>query len=286
MRTAAYALAAFVLSLIGCRGCPPAPTPDTFGTFEGEVQTEWLDDGRLMRLLDDFHYVDPDSVRWTAPAGDSVDGASIPRGLWTIVGPPLVGSYRKASVIHDVGCVRRTRSMEDTHRAFYYACRLEGVPDAQALLMYWAVSQFAEPWPDPGATTVDPALVQQARLAPSDSAFAAAIQYFEYHADSLADTDLDQLRRLRPAELERRIVRDVQRNHYTIPQRLDTEDLRLNRLPNGFMESRRLSELGPVRVDPRALEQIQIDPRLNEPGLFEHERFDQGRIEARSLEER
>ncbi|MCH8031223.1 MAG: DUF1353 domain-containing protein, partial [Bacteroidetes bacterium] len=138
----------------------------------------------------------PDDVRWTAPAGDIIDGASIPRGLWTIVGAPFDGLYRKASVIHDVGCVRRTRSMDDTHRAFYYACRLGGVSEAKALLMYWAVSQFAEPWPDPGSTTVDSTLVTQASLAPSDSAFAVAAEYFESYADSLSGTDPDHRRQL------------------------------------------------------------------------------------------
>ena len=145
MLTRNCCLFVFFLALVGCND-----EPGEFGRFEGDVKTEWLDvDHRSMRLLEDFHYIDPDDVLWTAPAGDIIDGASIPRGLWSVVGPPFVGDYRKASVIHDVGCVRRMRSMEDTHRAFYYACRLEGVSEAKALLMYWAVSQFAEPWPRP-----------------------------------------------------------------------------------------------------------------------------------------
>ena len=260
-------LFAFFLAL---GGCPPSTPPAVgeFGRFEGDVRTEWLDeDHRSMRLLEDFHYIDPENDRWTAPAGDIIDGASIPRGLWSVVGAPFDGLYRKASVIHDVGCVRRTRSMEDTHRAFYYACRLGGVSEAKALLMYWAVSQFAEPWPDPGSTTVDSTLVMQARLAPSDSAFAAAARYFESYADSLSGTGRDQLRelrQLRPAELERRIVRDVRRNRYTIPQRLDTEDLRLERLPHGFTPPRRLLDTNPGSVDigPGQIEQRQIDGRM------------------------
>ncbi len=111
----------FFLTLVGCND-----EQGEFGRFEGEVKTEWLENGSSMRLLEDFHYIGPENDRWTAPAGDIIDGASIPRGLWTIVGAPFDGLYRKASVIHDVGCVRRTRSMEDTHRAFYYACRLGG----------------------------------------------------------------------------------------------------------------------------------------------------------------
>lgn len=260
MLTRNCCLFAFFLAIAGC----PDPPPGELGRFEGEVKTEWLDeDHRSMRLLEDFHYIDPDNDRWTAPAGDIIDGASIPQGLWTLVGAPFDGPYRKASVIHDVGCVRRTRSMEDTHRAFYYACLLEGVSETKALLMYWAVSQFAEPWPEPGSTTVDSALVMQARLAPSDSAFAVAAQYFEYHVDSLSLTDLDQLRQLRPAELERRIVGDVRLNRYTIPQRLDAEDFRLERLPHGFTQPRRLLDTNrsPVELDHGQIEQRQIEQR-------------------------
>ena len=262
----------FFLALVGCND-----EAGEFGRFEGDVKTEWLDvDQRSMRLLEDFHYIDPDNDRWTAPAGDIIDGASIPRGLWTIVGAPFDGLYRKASVIHDVGCVRRTRSMDDTHRAFYYACRLGGVSEAKALLMYWAVSQFAEPWPDPGTTTVESTLVMQASLMPSDSAFAAAARYFESYADSLSGTDPDhrrqlrELRQLRPAELERRIVRDVRRNRYTIPQRLDAEDLRLERLPHGFTQPRRLLDSNRSAVD---INRDQFD-------------IDHGQIEQRQIEQR
>ena len=259
----------FFLTLVGCND-----EQGEFGRFEGEVKTEWLENGSSMRLLEDFHYIGPENDRWTAPAGDIIDGASIPRGLWTIVGAPFDGKYREASVIHDVGCVRRTRSMEDTHRAFYYACRLGGVSEAKALLMYWAVSQFAEPWPDPGSTTIDSTLVTQASLTPSDSAFAVAAEYFEYHADSLSLTDLDQLRQLRPAELERRIVRDVRQNRYTIPQRLDTEDFHLERLPHGFTQPRRLLDSNPnpvdigldrFDIDRGQIEQRQIDGQMPPP---------------------
>ena len=51
---------------------------EDYGKYEGTVQTEWLDDGRKMRLLSDFSYVDPKQVRWKAPKDAVVDGASIP----------------------------------------------------------------------------------------------------------------------------------------------------------------------------------------------------------------
>jgi hypothetical protein len=51
----------------------------SFGRFKGSVQTEWLSDGRHMKLLTDFAYIDPDEREWLAPKGAQIDGASIPR---------------------------------------------------------------------------------------------------------------------------------------------------------------------------------------------------------------
>jgi hypothetical protein len=79
------------------------------GSFSGEPEAVWLtEDGtedRGMRLLKAFSFEDPDSKKWPAPTGSVVDGASIPRALWTIVGSPYTGDYRRASVVHDVAWV-------------------------------------------------------------------------------------------------------------------------------------------------------------------------------------
>ena len=54
-----------------------------------------------MELLEDFWYEDPKGKRWNTPKGSTINGATIPKALWSIVGPPFVGKYRRASVIHD-----------------------------------------------------------------------------------------------------------------------------------------------------------------------------------------
>jgi hypothetical protein len=81
----------------------------SFGTFVGKVVTEWLDDGRKMKLIEGFGYIDPSGVRWDAPAGWVVDGASIPRIGWSLIGGPFEGRYRNASVIHDIACDQKQR---------------------------------------------------------------------------------------------------------------------------------------------------------------------------------
>ena len=64
----------------------------------------------------DFSYVDGDEYRlnedlsfmldgqlFVMPAGSLTDGASIPRPLWSFVGPPLKGPKTRGCVIHDGG---------------------------------------------------------------------------------------------------------------------------------------------------------------------------------------
>ena len=109
------------------------------GLFRGEVVTRWLDEPRRMQLVEDFAYVAPDELVWDAPAGWIIDGASIPRFAWSIVGGPYEGNYRRASVIHDVACDRKERPWKLVHRAFYTAMLAAGVDAMKAKLMYAAV---------------------------------------------------------------------------------------------------------------------------------------------------
>jgi len=136
---------------------------DRFGQFEHEVITIWLTQpdkpDRDMELAAGFNYLDPAGKRWEAPSGSKIDGASIPPFLWTIVGPPYVGDYRRATVLHDVGCDLRTEPHEDVHRMFYYAMRCDGVDPFQAAIMYLAVKHFGPKWevgkPESYRPTVD-----------------------------------------------------------------------------------------------------------------------------------
>src|SRR5260370_41675122 len=57
--------------------------------------------GRNFELEQPFGYIDPSGTRWQAERGLVTDGASIPWALWSIVGGPFEGEYRRAAVIHD-----------------------------------------------------------------------------------------------------------------------------------------------------------------------------------------
>lgn len=120
-----------------------------FGRFIGEVITKWLvEDGedRLMQVLNDFSYEDPATKIWTTPAGWKVDGASIPRALWPIVGSPFTGDYRRASVVHDHYCDVRTEPSDAVHLMFYYACRADGVGLFNANTLYYGILAGGPSW--------------------------------------------------------------------------------------------------------------------------------------------
>jgi len=117
-----------------------------WGNFPAKPKVELEDDGRDLRLLEDFAYIDPHGKVWSAPKNLVVDGASIPRVFWTITGGPLEGEYRNASIVHDAGCDRMTEPWEDVHTMFYEACRCGGVSENKAKVLYAAVYHFGPRW--------------------------------------------------------------------------------------------------------------------------------------------
>lgn len=117
-----------------------------WGHYEGPLRAEFERKSRDIVLLRDFIYSDPQGKIWKAPAGSRVDGASIPQPFWSVIGGPLDGPYREASVIHDVACQARDKPWEDAHLTFYYAMRCSGVGVRRAKVMYWAVYHFGPRW--------------------------------------------------------------------------------------------------------------------------------------------
>ena len=111
--------------------------------------TKWNPDGRTMTLLTELRYTDPKGHVWVAPIGSLVDGASIPRYLWSFMGGPFEGRYRNASVLHDVAYGDQKRPWQDCDRMFYYAMRCSGVSAVEAKTMFYALYRFGHHWKFP-----------------------------------------------------------------------------------------------------------------------------------------
>jgi hypothetical protein len=123
-----------------------AAQSNPWGYYTGEPETRWNSDGRTMTLLSELRYTDPHGLVWVAPAGATVDGASIPRSLWSVMGGPFEGKYRNASVLHDAAYDQRNRPWQDCDRMFYNAMRCSGVGAVEAKTMYYALLRFGWHW--------------------------------------------------------------------------------------------------------------------------------------------
>ncbi len=136
--------------------CASSRTAAKNGSFDKAVRVELLPDGRDTKLLEAVSYTDPCGQVWRAPAGSVVNGASIPRVAWSIVGGPYEGRYRDASVIHDVACDQRNRPWQSVHEVFYFAMLARDTPYWQAKVMYAAVYHFGPRWKALGVTVEPP----------------------------------------------------------------------------------------------------------------------------------
>ena len=127
----------------------PASDGPKWGYYTGNPVTRWNPDGLTMTLLSELRYTDPHGIVWVAPAGSTVNGASIPRSLWSLMGGPFEGKYRDASVLHDVAYEQHKRPWQDCDRMFYNAMRCSGVSAVEAKTMFYALYRFGHHWKFP-----------------------------------------------------------------------------------------------------------------------------------------
>lgn len=119
-----------------------------YGFYSGPIIAQFLvEDGEdyRIRLLQPLTFTDiqlAGAPEVTAPAGLVVDGASIPSAAWPLLGAPLTGDFRRASVIHDYECNQRAIPSHLVHERFYRAMRADGVGWFRARLMYLFTLRF------------------------------------------------------------------------------------------------------------------------------------------------
>lgn len=156
-----------------------------WGRYEGTPPSiTLLPDGRKATLDRAIAFYQADETHWPVPVGAELDGASIPRVFWTLIGGPFEGKYRDASIVHDHYCVTQDRPWADVHRMFYDGMRCSGVGKRKAGVMYYAVYRFGPRWPDPSGESVESAPAEE--QSPTD----ADADAFLEDARTIADRDL------------------------------------------------------------------------------------------------
>ena len=139
---------------------------------------------------------------WRAPADSVVDGASIPRALWTVVGSPYTGDYRRASIVHDVACDEaggNKRKRRAADRMFFHGCRAGGCSIWESTVLYLGVRVGAAVSDVPvwhAAASIETAGPRTRRTA-DERRLEKDFQRISDHVLAQGDTD-------DPAELERR----------------------------------------------------------------------------------
>jgi hypothetical protein len=124
-------------------------------TFSGRPITVWLDDGRAIRLVEDFSFTDGLGYTWRAPKGAVIDGASIPQPLWSLMGSPFTGNYRNASILHDYFVDQKSHPASRVHALFFSASVASGEEISKSLMMLRAMHQFGSNWLDPPLSKMD-----------------------------------------------------------------------------------------------------------------------------------
>jgi hypothetical protein len=79
---------------------------------------------------------------WEVPVDYRTDGASIPWPLWSVVGSPFTGDYRRAALVHDKACddaAGDDQARREADRMFYHACRAGGCSIIEATILYIGV---------------------------------------------------------------------------------------------------------------------------------------------------
>ena len=139
------------------------------GRYTGKLILEPMPGRQQMKTVEDFGFQDADGRHWPVPPGTSVDGTSIPKAVWSLLGRPWEGKYREAFVLHDYHCTVRSADWQTVHRMFYRAMLVSGVSERRAKLVYAGV-YFAGPRWENIVRRSQPAV--PSRTAPGDILYA------------------------------------------------------------------------------------------------------------------
>ena len=108
------------------------------GRFKGDYIIKGLG-SYVFETLAELSYTTKKGATHTVPKKFKMDGASIPRIFWSLIGSPFTGKYRRAALIHDWLYFSQTTKRSYADRVFLEAMKYLGVSFWKRQLMFLAV---------------------------------------------------------------------------------------------------------------------------------------------------
>ena len=111
-------------------------------SFTEPLHVEFLESGDKAKLLKEFSYYTDEGVTYTVPVGFVTDFATTPQWAQSVV--PKIGTYTKATILHDYWYKAATNTKKWADKEFLKACLILGTPKWKAYLMYAGVRIFGK----------------------------------------------------------------------------------------------------------------------------------------------
>jgi hypothetical protein len=118
------------------------------GTFEGRVVAEWSDDPFFptLRLKEELLFRQTGGDTWVVPAEATVDGRSMPKLFFSLIGDPWTSGFLKSAVTYDYAVKAKARRWKDAQRMFVEGAVVEGVHTIDAKAMYMLLHATGSRW--------------------------------------------------------------------------------------------------------------------------------------------
>jgi hypothetical protein len=99
-----------------------------------------------IRLKEELLFRQTGGETWVVPANAIVDGRSMPKLFFSLIGHPFTSGFLKTAIIYDYAVKAKVRRWTDAQRMFVEGVVVEGVPTIEAKAMYMLLHATGSRW--------------------------------------------------------------------------------------------------------------------------------------------
>ena len=114
--------------------------------FSGNLAVSVNEESYRATTIGDIEFIDSTGTVWRVPKGTVADATSVPRLMWSIVGPPLTSDYTIPTIFLDYFTAQRKHPPEQVYKMFFDALLATGMSQAKAKMFLAAVEKFGPRW--------------------------------------------------------------------------------------------------------------------------------------------